>query len=56
MEVTNSNNDLKTVLTQGSPVQRINTADTVTLSREIFESLYLNPERKVAGDLRSRVS
>lgn len=37
-------------------LQQIQTADSVFLPREVFEALYLNPERKVAGDLREKVS
>lgn len=55
MEITNSN-ELNAKASYGSPVGRIDTADTITLPRDVFESLYLNPERRVAGDLRSRVS
>lgn len=36
-------------------LQRIKTAESVWLPREVFESLYLNPEKRVAGDLRRKV-
>lgn len=37
-------------------LRRIQTAESVFLPRDVFESLYLNPERKVAGDLRKKVN
>lgn len=37
-------------------LHRIKTADSVWLPRDVFESIYLNPEKKVAGDLRAKVS
>lgn len=36
-------------------LRRIQTSDSVWLPRDVFESIYLNPERKVAGDLRQKV-
>lgn len=35
-----------------SPLQRIQTAQSVNISAELFEKLYLNPPNKVSGDLR----
>lgn len=37
-------------------LRRIQTTDSVFLPRDVFEALYLNPERNVAGDLRKKVS
>jgi hypothetical protein len=37
-------------------LRRIQTAESVFLPREVFEALYLSPQRNVAGDLRKRVS
>jgi hypothetical protein len=37
-------------------LRRVQTADSVFLPREVFEALYLNPERNVPGDLRKKVS
>jgi hypothetical protein len=34
---------------------KVNTADSVWIPRDVFEKLYLNPERAVAGDLRKKV-
>jgi hypothetical protein len=36
-------------------LRRVQTAESVFLPREVFEALYLNPERNVAGDLRKKV-
>lgn len=36
-------------------LQKMKTAESVWLPKEVFESMYLNPERKVAGDLRKKV-
>lgn len=36
-------------------LRRVQTADSVFLPREVFEALYLNPERNVPSDLRKRV-
>ena len=36
-------------------VRRVQTADSVWLPRDVFEKLYLNPEREVPGDLRKKV-
>ena len=36
-------------------LRRVQTADSVFLPREVFEALYLNPERNVPGDLRKKV-
>lgn len=36
-------------------LRRIQTADSVFLPRDVFEALYLNPERNVPGDLRKKV-
>ncbi|KAK7890525.1 hypothetical protein LTR67_007733 [Exophiala xenobiotica] len=35
-------------------LRRVQTAESVFLPREVFEALYLNPERNVAGDLRKK--
>jgi len=35
-------------------LRRVQTADSVFLPRDVFEALYLNPERNVAGDLRKK--
>jgi len=35
-------------------LRRVQTADSVFLPREVFEALYLNPERSVPGDLRKK--
>ncbi|KAL6242948.1 hypothetical protein RBB50_010048 [Rhinocladiella similis] len=35
-------------------LRRVQTADSVFLPREVFEALYLNPERNVPGDLRRK--
>ena len=43
------------VNTRQDLLQRLQTADSVWLPREVFETLYLNPERNVAGDLRKKV-
>ncbi|KIW21432.1 hypothetical protein PV08_02012 [Exophiala spinifera] len=34
------------------PLRRLRTADTVTMSPELFEKLYLSPQNAVKGDLR----
>ncbi|KIV79909.1 hypothetical protein PV11_07449 [Exophiala sideris] len=36
-------------------LRRVQTADSVFLPREVFEALYLNPERNVPNDLRKRL-
>lgn len=36
-------------------LRRVQTAESVFLPREVFEALYLNPERNVPGDLRKKV-
>jgi hypothetical protein len=46
MNKSNSRDDL---------LRRVQTADSVFLPREVFEALYLNPERNVPSDLRKRV-
>jgi hypothetical protein len=33
-------------------LERIQTAQSVNISAELFEKLYLNPPNKVSGDLR----
>jgi len=35
-------------------LRRVQTAESVFLPRDVFEALYLNPERNVAGDLRKK--
>ena len=47
MSQTNSRDDM---------LRRVQTAESVWLPKDVFETLYLNPERKVAGDLRKKVS
>lgn len=34
-------------------LERIRTADTISMSPELFEKLYLSPPNKVSGDLRT---
>ena len=36
----------------GSALNRIRTAGSVSISPELFEKLYLSPENRVKGDLR----
>jgi len=50
-----SQGDLSRNMTREDLLQRIQTAENVWLPRDVFETLYLNPERKVAGDLRQKV-
>jgi hypothetical protein len=37
-------------------LSKVQTADSVWIPRDVFEKLYLNPERAVAGDLRKKVA
>lgn len=41
--------------TREDMLQKLETAESVWLPKDVFETLYLNPERKVAGDLRKKV-
>lgn len=36
-------------------IRRVQTADSVWIPKDVFEKLYLNPERSVPGDLRRKV-
>jgi hypothetical protein len=36
-------------------ISKVQTADSVWIPRDVFEKLYLNPERPVAGDARKKV-
>jgi len=47
--------DLQHTTSREDILRRIQTAESVFLPRDVFEALYLNPERKVAGDLRKKV-
>ena len=39
--------------THESVLERVRSAGLLTISREMFEKLYLNPKTTVKGDLRS---
>lgn len=47
--------DLSRNISREDILRRIQTAENVWLPKDVFETLYLNPERKVAGDLRAKV-
>lgn len=51
----NQNDPLSRTATKEDILRRVQTAESVWLPRDVFETLYLNPEKKVAGDLRARV-
>lgn len=36
----------------GIPAMRQTTSDTIAIPREMFETMYLNPETRVKGQLR----
>ena len=41
--------------TREEMLERMKTAESVWLPRDVFESLYLSPEKNVSGDLRKTV-
>jgi len=48
-------NDLSQSMSREDYLRRVQTAESVWLPRDVFEKLYLNPEKNVPGDLRKRV-
>jgi hypothetical protein len=51
-----SHNDLAGIRSKDAPMEeleRFRTSNTVTMTPELFEKLYLGPQNKVKGDLRS---
>ena len=52
----NDQNGMSKINSREDLLRRVQTADSVWLPRDVFETLYLNPERQVAGDLRKKVS
>jgi hypothetical protein len=51
-----SHNDLASAPLKEAPMaelERFRTSNTVTMTPELFEKLYLGPQNKVKGDLRS---
>ncbi|KPI36018.1 Protein alcS [Cyphellophora attinorum] len=56
MDTPNSENnkELNHTSSHDDVVRRVATADSVWIPRDVFEKLYLNPEKPVAGDLRKK--
>jgi hypothetical protein len=50
-----NNKELNHTSSHDDVVRRVATADSVWIPRDVFEKLYLNPEKPVAGDLRKKV-
>ena len=46
--------ELTTQDSRDDVLRRIQTAESVFLPRDVFEKLYLSPEKPVAGDLRKQ--
>lgn len=41
--------------TKASALRQVRTAESLTISPELFEKLYLNPKTPVTGDLRKMI-